>query len=133
VTFLHGEVTSSPAAPVSLVASEFFSENEHRSIGTIEGVAGKEALIFVAGVGVRDRGLVRGRSTRKGRQIEAVRGETPRMRRAGRDRDLGTMCRMRLRREADGVGDASRAGRKEAKQESNQVGCAGAMIEALTW
>jgi hypothetical protein len=40
---------------------------------------------------------------------------------------------MRLRREADGVGDASRAGRKEAKQESNQVGCVGAVIEALTW
>ena len=68
----------------------------------------KEVLPFVAGVGVRGQDLVQGRSTRKGRQSEGAREQTPRLLAAGRGWDVGTTRNVRLKRKADGVGDAAK-------------------------
>ena len=100
----------------SLVVSAFFAEIEHCWTGRTEDVAAREECIFV-GVGEEDWDPVLGRSTRKGRQNQVARGETPRPVVVEREKDLGAICRMRMKRKAVGVGVSWRSSDEEAKQE----------------
>ena len=77
-----------PGESVSLVTSKSFAGIEHRWRWRIEGVFGGEEEVCVAGVG--GTGVVRGRSTRKGRQSQIPEFETVRLLSVARQRNLGT-------------------------------------------